>query len=222
MINVNDYNDWRQTYIENLIKYNIITLHEDHSDLNLHFTYKNTEVTSYLNAPYPYYPVKLIDTEPDDYEYYNEDFYRTVFIAMDINTMLDEDSDDEDEEEEDIIADANEEDSYETFEDRLRRHFPGLYLTDKQLKGYDSANNKKELLHNIMMDEEYSIFAFSSIRGLKLDDNGITFTIPFLSKPPKEWMFYCCVVIDKVLKYFTDNDDEYDDEDLLDEEWTNE
>ena len=224
------FNDWRQAHIKNLIKVSIIVLKEDHDDLNLHFTYKGVEVKAILNSPYPYpNPEKTINqvlTEYDDYETVKEDFFREIFIYMNIKDMLDEVGalDDEDEEEEDILDSLldDDEDYEDSYEDKLKKHFPGLYLSDWHIKGYDQANSKKELLHDIMMEEVNSIFAFSSIRGLVIENNYVKFSAPYLSMAPEEWMFYACTIIDKINKYFKDqSEDEDDNEDSLDEEWSN-
>lgn len=217
------FNLQRDRLISTYIQEDIIHLLSDFSDNNIHFIYKDIEVTSEHNIPYPYYNIdnpkgllKQIIGEYNQIELCQEDYFRKLIIHMDIKTLsMDEDEEDDDEEYENDDEDEDDE-SYETsYNDQLKNHYPGLYLSDNQIKGYDSAESKRDLLKTLLDDEEVSdtLFGFAYIKGLKIYDDRVEFMAPKLSMSTNEWIFWAVNVIDKILDYYKD-----DDEDELDED----
>ena len=204
-----DFGLMHQEKINNYIKTNIITLFPDNDNNNIHFLYKNIEVKTDLNIPYLYQDplgrINQIVGESFNVEMVQEDYFRHLIININIKTLMDDEDGIIDDEDENDIIDDNEE---ESFEDRLKKHFPGLFLTDKQLKNYDDAANKIQLLDDIMMEEQNSIFVFSSLYGLKIFNDKIIIYAPGLTKSNYDWMFYACTIIDKILSYYNDDEEE--------------
>ena len=208
-----------------MISANTIELYPDHSELNIHFKYKGIEVSSILNQPYHYEfndPLRRIDQRVNENEIEKapEDVFRSLVIHMNIDAYkaLDDDDDLYNEDEYDDPEDGDEEDdSLESYNTRLEKHFPGLYLTTKQKEGYARAKSRVFVLISIMDMENKDIYTFVSKNGLVVYDDSIVFYAPMLSKTSYEYMFWCVSIIDKILKYFSDDEDEYDIDELLDE-----
>lgn len=209
------FNRFKDQYIDNLIKDNIISLLDDHTELDLHFSYRDIEVTSKLNNPYPYNKINVITDIPHNDSSINidNDCFRTIYINIDVKSIVNQDDEELDED----IDDIEDDDDTETFNDRLKRHFSSLYLSKRHEEGYSSADSKLSLLGDVLMSEVNNIFVFSSTSGLKIFDDHVEFMAPYLSMSTNRWIAYACSVIDKLLDYNKEEDEE-DDFDLEDEE----
>lgn len=226
---------YRSYLIQTYIKDGTIQLCDDFSTNNLHFFYKDIEVTSPLNVPHPYYnidnPNGLIDQILGEYEgpheLCEEDYFRKMIVHINIREIVldgeEEDDDDDDsffDDPTDSFDDDDDEDG-ESYTDRLKKHYPGLYLTPEQEKGYDHADAKRDLLDAITRDDNDdmpshdTLFGFCYIRGLVLYDDRAEFMAPSLSMDKYEWMFWAVNVIDKILAYQSSisEDDEEGEED---------
>lgn len=221
---VGDINDMshfnleRHETIKNMIGANTIELYPDHSELNIHFKYRDIEVSSILNQN----PLRRIDQIVNDNEIEKipEDFFRSIVIHLKLDSYiaLEDDEDLYDEDEYDDPEDGDEEDdSLESYNTRLEKDFPGLYLTSKQKDGYARARSRVYTLIRLMDIEEKDIYTFVSKNGLVINDDNITFYAPMLSQNSYEYIFWCVTIIDKIIQYFSDDEEEDDTEGLLDE-----
>ena len=217
------FNLFNQDLVIKNIQDGTIQLYDDHTGINIHFKYKDIEVKSDLNAPYPYRvnynPERLIDQTQWEKEYLTEkvpeDFYREIKIFVKIDeyfALLD--GDEEDDDIEDVSDDEDSDD-----EDIVQKFSPGVFLTDSQKKGYAKAAQRVPVLEYIMDDENNDLYSFVSKYGLKIMDEYIQFYAPGRAKTSYEWMAYSCLVIDKFLNYFKEEEDDEDDyDDLVDDE----
>ena len=211
--------------IRNMIIANEIHLLDDHTDLNIHFAYKGYEVSTNTNIPYTYKrksnPLGLIEQKLSDRskESVQQDYFRELVIHMPIDKLIENDDDDSDDDifesdyaEENLDNDIEDDEEYE---DEVRNHFPGLYLTSKQEELYAKAGERIYVLIGIMEDEVRDIYQFVSEFGLTMFPDKIVFYAPQRSKSTYEWISWCIRIIDKVLNFFKDEDDEelFDDED---------
>lgn len=204
-----NFSKGRDQYIDNLINSKVISLYDDHTDSNLHFSYKDKEVISKLNNPHHHSLLNVITDVPhnNDTETIKEDYFRVIYIYIDIKSIIEQDDEGDFEDDEDFDLEDEEE---ETFNDRLKRHFKALYLTKKQEEAYNSADNKVSLLGEFLMSDEGNIFSFSSITGLKIFDDHVEFMAPYLSRSTNSWIAYSCSIIDKLLNYNNVDEDEDD------------
>lgn len=221
---------FRSYTIQAYIKTGEIQLCDDFSENNLHFFYKNIEVTSPLNVPHPYFnasnPLGLLDQILGEYdgphEWCEEDYFRKIVIYMDIQDIVSYD-DGEDEDDDTYFNDPSDsfdddDEESESYTDKLRKHYPGLYLTPEQEKGYDHADAKRDLLDAITNDDNEdmpshdTLFGFCYIRGLTLHDDRVEFMAPSRSLDMYEWMFWAVDVIDKILAYKASIDEEDEEE----------
>ena len=224
------YNISYQEEIKNMITNGDIKLYNDHTDLNIHCEYKGYEITSELNVPYLYYKnksnpsgyINQILSDETKMEKVSEDVFRRLVIHISVDKFINEDDEwFEDTDEEVYDEEFNEE--YEDYQDRLQKHFPGVFLTEEQQKNYDKVNEKVYVLIGIMEYEDKDIYQFVSEYGLTIHSDKITFYAPYLSKSVYEWVGWCCNIIDKILRFFTDEEDNEDlTDDINDEEYVNE
>ena len=127
--------------------------------------------------------------------------------------------DDEEDEEDTYFDDEDDEEESDTYFDRLKSLYPGIYLTDEQEKGYDHSEAKRDLIDKITSDDNSdmsnndTLFGFCYIRALTLYDDRVEFMAPSLSLDRNEWMFWATNVVDKILDYQRSIDDEEDEED---------
>ena len=185
-----------------------------------HFNYKGYEITSNLNVPYPYYksksnPLGYINQilSDESIEKVHEDVFRELVIHLSVDKFINEDDEwfsDDDEE----IYDEEINEEYEDYQDRLKKHFPGVFLSEEQQKNYDKANEKVYVLLGIMDYEDKDIYQFVSQYNLTIYSDKIVFYAPYLVKSVYEWIGWCCNIIDKIIRFFTD---EEDNEDLTDD-----
>lgn len=224
-----NFNLGYQQEAKNMIAAGTIQLYDDHTDLNIHFNYKGYEITSNLNVPYPYYksksnPLGYINQilSDESIEKVHEDVFRELVIHLSVDKFINEDDEwfsDDDEE----IYDEEINEEYEDYQDRLKKHFPGVFLSEEQQKNYDKANEKVYVLLGIMDYEDKDIYQFVSQYNLTIHSDKITFYAPYLSKSVYEWIGWCCNIIDKILRFFTDEEDNEDlTDDINDEEYMNE
>ena len=209
-----------------MIEDNTIQLYSDHTENNIHFIYKNIEVSSHLYPSYLnrdlYKRIAQIYEDDNKFELIEDDYTREIHINIKIDEYmaLIDDYDDEikEDEESDIEAsDTDDEDNedLESYTNRLKKHFPGMYLTDNQIKGYSKADGRAPIIRALMDIEKNDIYTFVSIWGLNILTDYIKFWAPVRSKSEYEWIFWCVTIIDKFLYYFNDDEDE---EDLNEEE----
>ena len=207
---MSSFNLENQEKVKNLIKANIITLYPDHSELNIHFKYRDIEVSSKLNNTALNYINQIVNER--EQEKVPEDVFREILINVKIDDylkILDEEDSMYDEDEEDELDDELDEDSYDV---KLHKHFPGQYLTKSQRENYNLARERSYALKILSNVENKSIYIFMSINGLEINKNYIKFNAPMLSKNQYEYMFWCVNIIDKLIKEFI----EYEDEDYTD------
>ena len=126
---------------------NTIQLFPDHTENNIHFKYKEIEVSSQLNPSYlnrdKYKRIIQICEDDNKMELVEDDYTREIIIHIKIDEYLAliDDSDDDiiDKEESEIESSDEDDDEEESYSDRMKKHFPGMYLTDNQIKGYNKA-----------------------------------------------------------------------------------
>ena len=218
------FGEQREMAVSNMIKTGQIKLFPDFTENNIHFSYRDVEVTSELNVPYQYFshknPRGLItqrDIENNP-EYVEEDFFRKIVIWMDVKNAVSYDNEDDDED-----YDDEDEDEYgNTYVDKLKKHFPGQYNSPWQEKAYEDANSKRDLMKKITDDENENIsnndtlFVFAHTQGLSLFNDRVEFMAPSLSKSNLEWIFWAVNIIDKIKAYqkTLEEDDDYEEGDF--------
>ena len=202
-----------------MISDNTIQLFSDYNENNIHFKYKEIEVSSQLNPSYlnrdEYKRISQIYEDNNKFELVEDDYTREIIIHIKIDEYLvltdnyeDDFDDDEESEVEASDDDYDDEDDIESHSDKLKRHFSGMYLTDKQIKGYDKANSRAPIIRAIMDIEDNDIYSFVSIWGLNILNDYIKFWAPVRSKSEYEWIFWAITIIDKILYYFKEDEDE--------------
>ena len=202
-----------------MIKDNTIVLFPDHNEINIHFKYKDIEVSSELhNTEFK----KLVQRKEDnDIELVEEDVFRDILIHMKIDDYLnlDDDSDltDDLEDDKDDLLDDYDDDIEESYQYKLEKHFPGQYLTKLQKEKLSKAKARVYIIRALSQIENKDIYIFMSTNGLTFEDNYIRFYAPTLSKNQYEYMFWCVNIIDKVIKTFIEDEDEDDEIELTEE-----
>lgn len=196
-----------------MIKANTIELYPDHTELNIHFKYKDIEVSSELhNTAFHKLQQRVEDNNIENIE---EDVFRDLLIHMKIDEYLalDDDSDlgedYEDEDEEEYLDDDIDEESYQT---RLEKHFPGLFLTKSQRNNLSKARARSYVFRALTQIDNKDIYVFMSTNSLTFEDDYIRIYAPTLSKNQYEYIFWCVNIIDKIIKEFVEVDDEGEEE----------
>lgn len=200
MITKSDDRNRRTMFVNSAIARNEIALMDDCTDTNIHFYYKTIEITSELCTTDDFYK------DPDTNEPYGAS--RKIHIHMDITPYLEDSEDDDGEDDDDI----NPSDIYYTYDDRLKKNFPGMFVDSDTIKKYASAARKIPLLSDIMEVEEDSLYPFAHKQGLTIGSKETTFLAPTKSFTSEEVIFWCCNIIDKILDYCLREDDEESDD----------
>ena len=114
---------------------------------------------------------------------------------------------------------------YITYNDRLKKNFPSMYVDNETVKQYASAGAKLPLFASMLDDENDSIFGFSHRFGLTIGTQETTFLAPEYTFKPDEVIFWACNIINKILDYYLKEDKEEEsnllfdlDDDLLDDD----
>ena len=206
------FNLENQEQVRNMISAGTIKLFSDHSELNIHFNYKDIEIKSELNEPDKYLvndPSRRITqiVNETNSEKVKQDVFRELVIHLNIDSYINLDENDLYDENEDPEDDELDDDEYESYQTRLQNHFPGLYLSEKQKAGYSRAASRVFFLRLLMDSENKDVYIFASTNGLKIEDDCIKFDAPMLSKNQYEYMFWCIKIIDKVIKIFSEEDE---------------
>lgn len=154
--------------------------------------------------------ISQIYEDNNKFELVEDDYTREIHINLEIDkylALIDDEELEEDDESDIEAIDDDSDDSGESYYDIIKKHYPGVYLIDNQIKGYEKGNQRKPILEAIMDVEEDSIYSFVSIWDLVITNKYIRFWAPTRSKSNYEWMYFCKIIIDKILKVFIEDDE---------------
>jgi len=205
----------RIMFVQNAIDKHEIELADDCTDTNIHFHYKSIEITSDMCTPPNNFYI-----DPDTNEVAG--IIRKIHIHMNLLPYMEDEGEDgiDDDDDSDEV-----EGLYITYNDRLKKNFPSMYVDNETVKQYASAGAKLPLFASMLDDENDSIFAFSHRFGLTIGTQETTFLAPEYTFKPDEVIFWACNIINKILDYYLKEDKEEEsnllfdlDDDLLDDD----
>lgn len=202
MITKSDDCNRRTMFVNNAIARNEIELMDDCTDTNIHFYYKTVEITTELCITNDFYK------DPDTNESYGA--LRKIHIHIDLSQYLEDFEDDDSEDDNDDDVDPG--DVYYSYDDQLKKNFPGMFVDTDTIRQYSRAATKIPLYNEILDMDKDSLYPFAHKQGLIISTKETTFLAPTKSFTSEEVIFWCCNIIDKILNYCLREDEEEADE----------